>query len=154
MSDKTKYRIYMTKKHQNWTFGEREGLNPYLDGADDEILQYAVYDKDFVIILKNGLTYDVCDSEDEARAYIAHIYRNYIISLNDSELCYIARDDLSRRYKTSGDAQADGVFDYVYVPRGTYFIAKFGKIFGVGKTEEEMYERMYMHYRARYTYMS
>ncbi len=153
MSD-TKYRIYMTKKHQNWTFGDKDGLKPYLDGPDDEILEFAVYDKDFVIILKNDLTYDVMDSVQEAKDYIAHIYRNYIISLNDGDLCYIARDDLSRRYKTSGDAMQDGVFDYVYVPTGTYFIAKFGKIFGVGRTEDEMYEKMYAHYRAKYTYMS
>ena len=148
-----KYRIYMTKKHQNWTFGDKDAVRPYLDGEDDEILEYAVYDKNFVIILKNGETYDVCDSEDEARDFIAHIYRNYIISLNDGETEYIARDDLNRRYKTSGDAQADGVFDYVHVPKGTYFIAKFGKIFGVGKTEDEMYNKMYTHYRAKYTYM-
>lgn len=153
MSD-TKFRIYMTKKRQHWTFGEEEGLVPYLDGSDDEIMQFAVHDKDFVIILKNDLTYDVVDTEQEAKEKIAYIYRNYTISRNDGELCYIARDDLEKRYKTSGDAQADGVFDYVFVPKGTYFIAKFGKIFGIGKSEKEMYDKMYQHYRAKYTYMA
>ncbi len=152
MSD-TKYRIYMTKKHQHWTFGDSDALIPYLDGKDDEILQFAVYDKNFVIILKNDMTYDVVDTEKEARDKISYIYRNYVISQNDGDLCYIARDDIDRRYKTAGDAQADGVFDYVFVPKGTYFIAKFGKIFGVGKTEDEMYEKMYAHYRAKYTYL-
>lgn len=27
----------MTKMHQQWTYGEREDLLPYLDGEDDEI---------------------------------------------------------------------------------------------------------------------
>ncbi len=150
----TKYRIYMTKKHQHWTFGDEEALLPYLDGSDDEIMPFAVYNKDFVIILKNDLTYDVVDSEEEAKDKIAYIYRNYSIALNDGDLCYIARDNTEKRYKTAGNAQADGVFDYVYVPTGTYYIAKFGKIFAVGKTEEQMYEKMYEHYRAKYTYMA
>lgn len=150
----TKYRIYMTKKHQNWTFGDMEGLNPFLDGPDDEIMQFAVLDKDFAIILKNDMTYDVVDTEQEAKNKIAYIYRNYTISLNDGDLCYIARDDLDKRYKTAGDAQADDVFDYVFVPKGTYFIAKYGKIFGVGKSETEMYNKMYDHYKAKYTYMA
>ena len=35
-----KTRIYMTKMHQQWTYGEREDLLPYLDGEDDEIFEY------------------------------------------------------------------------------------------------------------------
>ena len=150
----TKFRIYMTKKRQNWTFGDAEGLTPYLEGSDDEIMQFSVSDENFVIILKNDLTYDVVDTESEAKEKIAYIYRNYKITRNDGDLCYIARDDVERRYKTSGDAQADGVFDYVFVPKGTYFISKYGKIFGIGKTEAEMYAKMYAHYKAKYTYMA
>lgn len=37
----------MTKMHQNWTYGEKEDLYPYLDGEDDEIFEYAVSDKFF-----------------------------------------------------------------------------------------------------------
>ena len=51
-----KLRIYITKKNQIWTMGEKEALLEYLDGEDDEILQFAVPDKDFAIILKNDLT--------------------------------------------------------------------------------------------------
>ncbi len=143
----------MTRKHQNWTFGGRDGLAPYLDGEDDEILEFAVIDRNFAIILKNGQTYDIADSEQEAKDFIAHTYRNYSIQRNDSRLCYIARDDVNKRFATSAAAQQGGVYDYVYVPRGDYFITKFGKIFAIGKTEEEMYDKMYEHYRAKYTYM-
>lgn len=149
----TKYRIYMTRKHQNWTFGGRDGLLPYLDGEDDEILEFAVLGRDFAIILKNGQTYDVVDTEQEAIDYIAHTYRNYSIQKNTSRLCYIDRNDIGNRYVTSAAAQQAGVYDYVYVPQNCYFISKFGKIFAIGRTEEEMYEKMYEHYRAKYTYI-
>lgn len=52
--------------HQQWTYGEREDLLPYLDGEDDEIFEYAIENRNFAIILKNDMTYDVCDTEDEA----------------------------------------------------------------------------------------
>jgi len=63
----TKYRMYMTKKHQNWTMGEKDALLPYLDGEDDEILEYAIINKDFAIILKNSLlfhlrNYSICEA--------------------------------------------------------------------------------------------
>lgn len=35
----------MTKMHQQWTYGERGDLYPYLDGEDDEIFEYAIADK-------------------------------------------------------------------------------------------------------------
>lgn len=106
--------------HQQWTYGEREDLLPYLDGEDDEIFEYAIENRNFAIILKNDTTYDVCDTEDEAIEKIAYIYRNYAVVQNDKDLCYIARDDTDKRYKTPADAQADGVFDYVYVPRDMF----------------------------------
>lgn len=55
--------------------------------------------------------------------------------------------------KTPADAQADGVFDYVYVPRDMFFLSKFGKIIAIGHSEDEMREKMYEHYRAKYTYL-
>lgn len=113
--------------HQQWTYGEREDLLPYLDGEDDEIFEYAIENRNFAIILKNDMTYDVCDTEDEAIEKIAYIYRNYAVVQNDKDLCYIARDDTDKRYKTPADAQADGVFDYVYVPRDMFFLSKFGQ---------------------------
>lgn len=148
-----KTRIYMTKMHQQWTYGEREDLLPYLDGEDDEIFEYAIENRNFAIILKNDTTYDVCDTEDEAIEKIAYIYRNYAVVQNDKDLCYIARDDTDKRYKTPADAQADGVFDYVYVPRDMFFLSKFGKIIAIGHSEDEMCEKMYEHYRAKYTYL-
>lgn len=148
-----KYRMYITKKHQHWTMGEKDALLELLDGADDEILEYAVADKDFAIILKNGMTFDIADTRQEALDYIAHIYRNYTVFRNDDNRCYIARDDASRKYLTSAEAQQDGVFDYVHVPRGSYCIAKYGKIFGVGQSEQEMQELMYKHYCAKYTFI-
>ncbi len=149
----TKYRMYMTKKHQNWTMGEREALLEYLDGEDDEILEFAVVNKDFAIILKNDETFDIKDTREEAVEYIRHIYRNYVICQNLDDLCYIKRDDTSRKYRSAAAAQADGVYDYVFVPTGKFYIAKFGKIFGVGSDEKEMQEKMYEHYRAKYTFV-
>ena len=148
-----KTRIYMTKMHQQWTYGEREDLLPYLDGEDDEIFEYAIENRNFAIILKNDMTYDVCDTEDEAIEKIAYIYRNYAVVQNDKDLCYVARDDTDKRYKTPADAQEDGVFDYVYVPRDMFFLSKFGKIIAIGHSEDEMCEKMYEHYRAKYTYL-
>lgn len=147
-----KYRMFMTLKHQHWTMGEREALLEYLDGDDDEIWEFAVLNKDFAIILKNGLTYDIKDTREEAIDFISYIYRNYSICQNNDERCYIARNDTERKYLTAAQAQEDGVYDYVYVPRGKYFIAKYGKIFGVGNSEKEMQEKMYEHYRAKYTF--
>lgn len=149
-----KTRIYMTKKHQSWTFGEREDLLPYLDGEDDEIFEYAIVDRNFAIILKNGMTYDIADTEQEAIDAISYIYRNYAIVKNEDTNCYIAREDTSKKYYSPASAQADDVFDYVYVPQNMYYLTKFGKILAVGKTEDEMTEKMYQHYRAKYTYIA
>jgi len=71
--------MYMTKKHQNWTMGEKDALLPYLDGEDDEILEYAIINKDFAIILKNDMTYDIKNTRQEAIDFISYIYRNYSI---------------------------------------------------------------------------
>lgn len=139
--------------HQQWTYGEREDLVPYLDGEDDEIFEYAVSDRGFAIILKNGMTYDVVDSEQEAIDKIGYIYRNYAVVENNDSKCYIAREDTTKRYATPAAAQQDGIFDYVYVPQGMYFLTKFGKILAIGKSEDEMTEKMYEHYRAKYTYL-
>ena len=148
-----KVRIYMTKLHQQWTYGERRDLLPYLDGDDDEILEYAVPDNGFAIILKNGLTYDVVDTEQDAIDKIGYIYRNYAVAQNEGDKCYISREDTQKRYKTPAEAQSDGEYDYVYVPQGMYFLTKFGKILAIGKTEDEMTDKMYEHYRAKYTYL-
>ena len=148
-----KTRIYMTKMHQQWTYGERGDLFPYLDGEDDEIFEYAIENRNFAIILKNGMTYDICDTEDEAIEKIAYIYRNYAIVQNDGDNCYISRDNTDKRYKTPADAQADGEFDYVYVPKDMFFLSKFGKIIFIGHSEDEMRQKMYEHYRAKYTYL-
>ena len=143
----------MTKMHQQWTYGEREDLLPYLDGENDEIFEYAVENHDFAIILKNDMTYDIVDTEEEALEKIAYIYRNYAVVKNDGDKCYIVRENTDKRYKTPAEAQADGEFDYVYVPKDMYFLSKFGKILAVGHTEDEMREKMYEHYRAQYTYL-
>lgn len=135
-----------------WTMGAKEDLYEYLDGDDDEILQYAVADKDFAIILKNDLTYSVVPTREDAIEFIDNIYRNYAVYLNDDDRCYIKRDDHECKYFTSADAQKDGVFDYIFVPKGKYYITKFGKIIGVGSSEREMEEKMYAHYKAKYTF--
>lgn len=143
----------MTKMHQNWTYGEREDLLPYLDGEDDEIFEYAIADRNFAIILKNGMTYDVVDSEKEAIEKIGYIYRNYAVTQNNAKKCYISRENVKKKYMTPAEAQEGGEYDYVYVPTEAYFLSKFGKILAIGKTEEEMQEKMYEHYRAKYTYL-
>ncbi len=142
----------MTKKHQHWTFGDKNDLTPYLDGDDDEIFEYAVLNRDFAIILKNDLTYDIKDSEQEAVDAINYIYRNYKIVQNTDRNCYIARENTEKTYYAPASAQDDGVFDYVYVPKDNFYLTKYGKIIAVGKTEDEMKEKMYEHYRAKYTY--
>ena len=147
-----KFRIYITRKNQIWTIGEKDALLEYLEGDDDEILQFAVADKDFAIILKNDLTFSVVDTKQEAVDYISNVYRNYSVYQNNDDRCYIARDNHERKYFTSADAQTDGVFDYIFVPRGKYYITKYGKIFGVGNSEQEMQEKMYEHYKAKYTF--
>lgn len=149
----TKYRIYMTKKNQNWTFGEKEDLTPYLEGNDDEIFEYAVYDRNFAIILKNDMTFDIKDSEQEAIDAINYIYRNYKIVQNADRNCYIARDNTEKTYYAPASAQDDGVFDYVFVPKDYFYLSKFGKIIAVGESEDEMKDKMYNHYRAKYTYI-
>ena len=147
-----KLRTYITKKNQIWTMGEKEALLEYLDGEDDEILQFAVPDKDFAIILKNDLTYSVVSTRQEAVDFISNIYRNYSVYQNNDDRSYITRDDHERKYFTSADAQADGVFDYIFVPKGKYYITKYGKIFAVGNSEQEMQQKMYEHYKAKYTF--
>ncbi len=149
-----KSRIYMTKKHQNWTYGERSDLASYLDGEDDEILEYAIADRNFAIILKNGMTYDITDTEQEAIDAISYIYRNYQITKNEGSNCYISREDTSKTFYTPAAAQDADVYDYVYVPKDKYYLTKFGKILAVGNSEEEMTDKMYAHYRAKYTYMA
>ena len=143
----------MTKMHQQWTYGDKEDLLPYLDGEDDEIFEFAIADRNFAIILKNGMTYDIADTEDEAIEKVAYIYRNYAVVQNDGDKCYISREDTDKRFKTPAEAQANGEFDYVYVPKDMYFLAKYGKIIAVGNSEDEMREKMYEHYRAKYTYL-
>lgn len=147
-----KIRIFITRKNQVWTVGEKDALTEYLDGDDDEILQFTAIDKDFAIILKNDLTYSVVDTKQEAIDFVSNIYRNYGVYQNNDDRCYLARDDHERKFYTSADAQADGVFDYVFVPRGKYYIMKYGKIFGIGNSEQEMQQKMYEHYKAKYTY--
>ncbi len=143
----------MTKKHQQWTYGSKQDLMEYLDGEDDEILEFAIENRYFAIILKNGMTYEICDTEDEAIEKVAYIYRNYDVVQNTTDKCYIVRDNPKKRYKTPAEAQAHGEFDYVYVPKDMYFLSKYGKILAIGRTEDEMREKMYEHYRAKYTYL-
>lgn len=148
-----KTRIYMTKRHQQWTYGTKEDLMPYLDGENDEILEYAVTDHQFAIILKNGWTYDITDTEQEAIDKIAYIYRNYAIVKNEDDKTYIARDDTSKRFRSPAEAQNEDVYDYVHVPKDMYYLSKFGKIIAIGQSEEDMVKKMYEHYKAKYTYV-
>ena len=99
------------------------------------------------------MSYDVGDSDREAIDKIAYIYRNYAVTQNVDEKCYIARDNTDKKYLTPASAQADGVFDYVYVPKGMFYLTKFGKILSIGHSEDEMIDKMYQHYKAKYTYL-
>ena len=45
-----------------------------------------------------------------------------------------------------------GVFAYIFGPKGKYYITKYGKIFAVGNSEQEMQQKMYEHYKAKYTF--
>ena len=72
-------RVYITYKHQCWTSGNRYDLLEDLDGYDDKILEFYVWDDDFAIITRNGYTYDVKDSRQDAQNFIDSIYSAYDI---------------------------------------------------------------------------
>jgi len=146
-------RLYITKKHQDWCLTAAKDLVDYLDGPDDEIYEFLVHDTDFSIILKNDCTFEVVDTQQEAIDYVEHTYRNYSIVKNEQNYCFIDRNDLNKAYLTAGDAQDNDCFDYVYCPTGFYYLAKYGKILFVTDNEDEAREKMYEHYKAKYTYL-
>lgn len=148
-----KSRLYITYKHQEWTFGDKENLVPLLDGDDDYIMECLATNTSFAIILRDGKTYKVKDTEKEAQDYIAVLYRFYAVNKNEDRNCYIDRNDISKRFLTNGDAMTAGVYDYVFVPTGQYFLTREGKIIAVGKTEQEVLQKMYDHFGATYTYI-
>lgn len=145
--------LYITYKHQNWTFGDKQSLVPLLDGDDDYIIETVASSTDFAVVLRNGKTYRVKDTEEEAQKFIAVMYRYYSVEQNTEKECFIDRADSKKRFLTSGDAMAAGVYDYVYVPTGNYFVSREGKIMSAFKTEEEAFNFMYEHEGVCYTYI-
>jgi len=148
-----KNRLFITYKHQEWTFGDKERLIPLLDGEDDYIIEEAATDMKFAIILRNGKTYKVKDNEEEAKKYIAVLYRYYKVDVNNDKDCYLKRDDPKIKYVSAGEAMNNGTYDYVLVPTGHYYLAREGKIIFTAPTEQEVLEYMYKHSGACYTYI-
>ncbi len=145
--------VYITYKTQQWTFNSKADLTPLLEGKDDYILEFAASDENFAIILKNGRTFKVKDSYEEAENYVNQVYRNYKIVQNESTNQFISRDDPSLRFATSGAIQQAGIFDYLFVPTNTYFITREGKILFTATDFETAQQKVYDHFGAKYTFI-
>lgn len=149
-----KSRLFITYKHQEWTFGDKENLVPMLDGDDDYIIEALASDTNFAVILRNGKTYKIKDNEKEAKDYIAVLYRFYSIEKNEDKECFINRYNTKEKFLTSGDAMKNGIYDYVYVPTGHYLVAREGKVLTTAPTEVDALNFMYKHSGVTYTYIS
>ncbi len=145
--------VYITYKSQQWTFDSKDNLTPLLEGKDDYVMEFAVPDEHFAIILKNGRTFKVKDNLSEAEEYIKQIYRNYKIVENEDENQYISREDPSLRFATSGLAQQAGIYDYLFVPTHAYFVTRQDKVLFTAPTYEIAQQKIYDHFGAIYTYI-
>ena len=149
----SKRKVYITYKHQEWTFDDKTALMPLLDGEDDEIREFYVTNEDFAILLRNGKTFDVRDSQEEAQQFILRQYSAYTIRQSKDEYCYYNRDDFNQAFISGGMAQDAGVYDYVYVPKGQFLLARYGKIVATAPTQDEIVRKMFKVYGCAYTYI-
>ena len=148
-----KKRIYITYKHQVWTSGNKEDLLEDLDGRDDKILEFYVWDDRFAIITKDGYTYDVKDSEQDAERFIEQIYSAYKIYDQEDDYCYIPINHPDIGYMSEGDAREEGYYSVIYVPRGEHYLAKNGKVIAKSWSQEELYHIMHTDYGAEFNYL-
>ena len=149
----SKRKVYITYKHQEWTFDDKSALMPLLDGEDDEIREFYVTNENFAILLRNGKTFDVRDSAEEAQKFILRQYSAYTIHQVKDDHCYINRADFNQTFVSSGMAQDAGVFDYVYVPTGQYLLARYDKVVATAPTQEDIVRKMFKVYGCAYTYI-
>ena len=148
-----KRKVYITYKHQEWTFDDKSALMPLLDGEDDEIREFYVTDEHFAILLRNGNTFDVRDSASEAQHFILRQYSAYKIHETTDRYCYYNREDYNQRFISGAMAQEAGVFDYVFVPQGQYLLARYGKVVATAPTQEEIVKKMFKVFGCAYTYI-
>lgn len=147
-------RVYITYKEQEWTFYSKDDLKPLLNGEDDYILEFYVESEDFAIILKNGRTFDVRNSAEEAQEYVKQIYKNYEMVQNTGTRNYLSRSNPQAAYRSAGEAQIDGEYDYIFVPTGHYYLTKFGKIIAGAPTEEAIEQKMFQLSGATYSVLA
>ena len=150
----SKRKVYITYKHQDWTFDDKSAIMPLLDGEDDEIREFYVTDEHFAILLRNGKTFDVRDSIEEAEKFILRQYSAYTIRQSKDRYCYYNRNDFNQAFTSGAMAQEAGVFDYVFVPNGQYLLARYDKIVAVAPTQDEIVRKMFKVYGCAYTYIS
>ncbi|MBR4800354.1 MAG: hypothetical protein IK048_01580 [Clostridia bacterium] len=148
-----KRKVYITYKHQEWTFDDKSALMPLLDGEDDEIREFYVTDENFAILLRNGNTFDVRDTIAEAENFILRQYRAYTIRQCKDDNCYFNRENFNQSFKTGAMAQEEGVFDYVFVPKGQFLLARYDKIVATAPTQEEIVRKMFKVFGCAYTYI-
>ena len=149
----SKRKVYITYNKQEWTFDDKTALMPLLDGEDDEIREFYVTNEDFAILLRNGKTFDVRDTAEEAQQFILRQYSAYTIRQSKDENCFYNRDDFHQSFKSGAMAQDAGVFDYVYVPQGSFLLARYDKIVATAPTQEEIVRKMFKVYGCAYTYI-
>lgn len=149
----TKKKIYITYKHQVWTSGERDELLEDLDGFDDKILEFYVWDDNFAIITRNGYTYDVRDSKQDAQSFINYIYSDYEFYEQNDEYCYVPINNPDIGYMSESDAHADGYYNVMYIPQGYHYLVKYGKILGKSRDEDGLTRIMDSDYGANFDYI-
>ena len=149
-----KRKVYITYKHQEWTFDDKTALMPLLDGEDDEIREFYVTDENFAILLRNGKTLDVRDTVEEAEHFILRQYSAYTIRQSKNRYCYYNREDFNQAFTSGAMAQEAGVYDYVFVPQGEFLLARHNKIVATAKTQDEIVRKMFKVYGCAYTYIS
>ncbi len=147
-------RVYITYKHQCWTSGNRYDLLEDLDGYDDKILEFYVWDDDFAIITRNGYTYDVKDSRQDAQNFIDSIYSAYDIYDQNDEYCYIPVNNPDVGYLCEEDAREDGYYDVIYIPRGYHYLVKNGRVLAKSWSKDELYQIMDSDYGADFDFIS
>ncbi len=150
----TKKKIYITYKHQFWTSGESDVLLKDLDGFDDKILEFYVWDyNNFVIIRRNGYTYDVRDSKQDAEIFIDYIYSDYEFYEQNDEYCYMPINNPDIGYLSESDAHDDGYYNVMYIPKGYHYLVKYGKILGKSRDIYGLRQIIYSDYGASFDYI-
>ena len=113
-----------------------------------------MWNDDFAIIRRNGYTYDVKDSRQEAQDFIDLIYKDYHFYSQDDEYCYIPINNPDTGYLSEDDAREDGYYNVMYVPRGYHYLVKNGRVIAKAWSKEELSRIMDSDYGADFDFIS